>query len=423
MSKANMESGRNLTRRALSYAYVTGFTDSRVREAIGNRSEKPDGQKESRYDRAFALANASISLERALSELPFFCEYHSPVQGKDRACSHESRVDFNPSDTIGLLGELTSKQLDEISTASKHMQENLSLLRPGTGMDGYLLAMLQYGLKVNASLSDPAGRETFVDTVSALRKVFPRLRVMLDEGINDRSSLVWEMRRDLAQLLRPWLGNVSDTLAEHSMLHDFDEKSASEHTRRPISGWHSKGAGEKFELADNLGMNRLADDTQQQISELLTQTFREVVSDSERDKLNPGFFNKDQATEFAAKWWERQKGTQSISEESLSKVIAGLLTAEATKKEGWTLQDIYNITEIIECSKGPNQRYLSGRMVGYQYAQLAEAIAIPLNEHVADASQPGRTEILEIVLSRLKNNPDGSIYGYERWFKKANGVK
>ena len=59
MSKADMESGRNLARRALSYAYVTGFTDPTVREAMGNRSEKSDGQKESRYDRAFALAPTS----------------------------------------------------------------------------------------------------------------------------------------------------------------------------------------------------------------------------------------------------------------------------------------------------------------------------------------------------------------------------
>jgi len=179
MLKADMELDRNLARRALSYAYVTGFTDFRVREAIGNRSEEPDGQKESRYNRAFALANASISLEKASSELPFFCEYHSPVQGKDQAYNRESRVDFNPSDTIGLLGELTSKQLDEVSTASKHMQENLSLLHPRTGMDRYLLAMLQYGLEVNTNPSNPAGRETFVDTVSDLRKAFPRLRVVL----------------------------------------------------------------------------------------------------------------------------------------------------------------------------------------------------------------------------------------------------
>lgn len=43
MSKSSTEIDGTLARRALSYAYVTGFTDPTVREAMGNRSEKSGG--------------------------------------------------------------------------------------------------------------------------------------------------------------------------------------------------------------------------------------------------------------------------------------------------------------------------------------------------------------------------------------------
>lgn len=332
----------------------------------------------------------------------------------------EPRVDFNPSDTIGLLGELTSQQLNEISIASKSLQENVSLLRPGTGMEEYLRSMLQYALEKNVNPSGTAAREIFVDNVVELRENFPRLRGVLYEGVDDRSALIWKMRRNLSQMLKPWIGEGSTTLSEWASLHDFVEKSASEHERRPISGWHSSHGG-KFELTDTLGLDRLGDETQQNIDEMLSQLFREEVSDKERSKLNPEFFDQDQASEFATQWWEQQD-VKKISESDIFNEVVSLLTTEVTKKEGWTLQSIYNITEIIGC-RGPKKEHLSKRMVSYLFRHLAESVAIPLSEHTAGASQPGRTDILEIIVSRLKDDSDTATNGYARWLTKANGIK
>jgi hypothetical protein len=133
------------------------FLSESGRGAVENRG-MIKGKQESRLDRAFALAQGRIVLDRAMGEFPFF--RNGIAEGNNLPTGRISKAGFEDG-IYSFLGKLHSEELRQLPTEFNMAKDLLDQMKDIPGVAEYFQAMVRYSVEAK---NDPSNsRYRYVD--------------------------------------------------------------------------------------------------------------------------------------------------------------------------------------------------------------------------------------------------------------------